>query len=114
MKIKDFREKIKAAVRCYIGLHNILEKSAVTTMGAVFVGGLCPRCLKVKVGKFICNIWDEAQTQIIDNAHYLRGTTPKLIEEGWKVYDYCQLESIAEILREKRKKSKKPVEPTAA
>lgn len=114
MKFDEFKSRFKSAVRCWIGTHNIPEKYAIMEGGAVFRGGLCTRCFKTKIGKFIANCWDESQTEVIDGACLLKGINPKLRSEGWIIADLCQLESLAELLRERRKKGKKIPQQTAS
>jgi len=76
-------------------------------MGAVFAGGMCTRCYKVKVGQFICNSWDESQTEVKDGVHHLKGTNPILSSGKYFVMDPEGLEEVAiEKRTEKSKKNK--------
>lgn len=91
--------RIQNAIQCWIGIHHIPQTSAVMTMGAVFTGGMCTRCFKVKVGPFLCNYWDESQTVKKDNIIELKGINPLLISGEYFVMD---LEALEEVAAEKR------------
>jgi len=94
-----FLARLQNAIQCWIGLHHIPPTSAVETMGAVFVGGMCTRCYKVKVSSFLCNFWDESQTEVKDGVHHLKGVN--LILNSGK-YFVMDLEGLEEVAAEKR------------
>lgn len=99
--------RLQDAIQCWIGLHHIPPTSAIMEIGAVFAGGMCTRCFRVKVGQFICNYWDESQTEIKDGVHELKGINPILISGKYFVMDLDSLEEVAAEKRaEKSKKSK--------
>ena len=91
--------RLQNAIQCWIGIHHIPPTSAVTEVGAVFAGGMCTRCYKVKVGQFICNYWDESQTEIKDGVRHLKGINPILSKGNYFVMD---LEGLEEVASEKR------------
>lgn len=103
--------RLQNAIQCWIGIHHIPPTSAVTELGAVFSGGMCTRCYKVKVGPFICNSWDDAQTEIKDGVHHLKGINPILRKGNYFVMD---LEGLEEVAVEKCAKRNKPVENDSA
>ena len=93
---------LRNAFWCWVGLHHIPQKSAVTTMGAVFRGGMCLRCFRVKVRAFLCNMWDDAQTEVVNGAYHLKGTNPIIIQGSYFVMDLDGLEAVAEYKRAER------------
>lgn len=105
--------RLQNYIQCWIGLHHIPPTSAVTVMGAVFAGGMCTRCYRVKRGSFICNAWDDSKTEVKDGVHHLKGVNPILILGNYFVMD---LEGLEEVAAEKRaelkKSSKNPTEET--
>jgi len=105
-----FRTRLQNAVQCWIGLHHIPPTSAVETMGAVFAGGMCIRCYKVKVGPFICNCWDESQTETKDDVVHLKGINPILSSGQYFVMDLEGLEKVATEKRANLKDSSKKTE----
>lgn len=102
---------LQDAIQCWIGVHHIPPTSAVTEMGAVFAGGMCTRCYRVKVGPFLCNSWDESQTEVKGGVHHLRGINPILSSGKYFVMD---LEALEEVAAEKRANRNKPVESDSA
>ena len=99
--------RLQDAIQCWIGLHHIPPTSAVTEMGAVFSGGMCTRCYKVKVGPFICNAWDDSKTETIGSVTHLKGVNPILATGRYCVFDLEGLEEIAARKRDGLKKSSK-------
>ena len=68
---------IPQKLKCRFGFHIIPEKSIFESMGAVFKGGVCPDCGKLKQ-KFLFNAWDEEEET--PGGLFLIGTNPKLID----------------------------------
>lgn len=50
-------KKLADFARCLFGLHCVPKNRAFESYGAVFAGGICPRCGKLKQGKFLGNVW---------------------------------------------------------
>jgi hypothetical protein len=95
--------RLQNAIRCWIGLHHIPPTHAVMEMGAVFVGGLCTRCYKVKVGPFLCNSWNDSLTEKVNGVQCLKGVNPILLKRNYFVMD---LETLEEISRNRRSKKR--------
>ncbi len=93
--------RMQDAIQCWIGIHHIPPKAAVTEMGAVFLGGMCTRCYKVKVGQFLCNIWDDSKTEELDGVSRLQGVNPLITNGNYFVMD---LEGLLEISESRRRK----------
>ncbi|MDA2936487.1 hypothetical protein MYX06_04685 [Patescibacteria group bacterium AH-259-L05] len=51
----------KKCLRCLRGLHNLPSHWAFEFYGAVFVGGTCPVCGRLKQKKFLGNVWTEEE-----------------------------------------------------
>lgn len=93
----------RAWLRCLFGKHHIPEKACFETMGAIFHGGLCRRCYRVKDGQLICNAWDDAQTVTENGVHRLRGKNPMIESGGYVVVgSYEALLEMSLRLREMR------------
>lgn len=100
--------RLQKALQCWIGLHHVSPELAVHNTGAVFAGGMCARCFKIKVGPFLGNHWDDSQTEVRDGVHYLKGVNPRLAK-----YLIMDLEVLEEIAAQKREKLKKKSPNTA-
>lgn len=70
-------------LQCLILDHEIPENHLVEFMAAVYHGGICGRCYRVVRGKFLCNMWDESQTEVVDGVEHLKGLNPILKDERW-------------------------------
>lgn len=50
-------KELLADFKCRIGKHHVSKDWAFEEMAAIFAGGVCPRCGKLKQGKFLGNVW---------------------------------------------------------
>ena len=66
------------------------------------------RCLHIKVGRFLCNYWDDEQTEVIDGVCHLKGINPILTEGKYVVMDVDTLEQIAHLKMAQRDSENNP------
>jgi len=86
---------ISGFFRCLLGIHCVPKHWAYEDLGAIFAGGVCPRCGVLKAGKFLCNTWNEIimrsdgvielhgydVTPVTGLGYEIRGNIDGLIEE---------------------------------
>ncbi len=56
-KLRFLLKEMPAELKCWIGKHHVPDDWAFEEMAAIFAGGICLRCGKLKQGKFLGNVW---------------------------------------------------------
>lgn len=101
------RKPVADFFRCLFGIHCVPENWAYEYLGAIYAGGICPRCGRQKWGKFICNAWTEI-TKTKSGAFVVSGRDfSKAVEHGYKVRG--DIEDLLEEWREAHGKGKKAI-----
>lgn len=94
------------SIKCRLGRHVVDEqKSIMTELGAVFHADICKACLEPWIGPFLCNEWDENQTEVRDGTTCLHGVNPILRKGNFRLIAGSeeQLHEISSLLKERRK-----------
>lgn len=94
----------KERVICFFMGHDVPKDHLVHDMGALFSGGICKRCRRFKLGKFVFNIWDESKTVESNGVVNLSGTNPRVEAEGWRIIgDIDEVAEVSDLLCSKEK-----------
>lgn len=91
-------QKTRDFAKCLFGIHCVPKNWAYEYMAAICAGGVCPRCGRIKWGKFICNTWTEEDarpngtvllkgydvSRATAQGYEIRGDIDDLYEEYWE------------------------------
>ncbi len=100
-------KEISDALRCLAGIHCVPQNWCFEECAAIFEGGICPRCGKLKQGKFLGNLWtEEVETEY---GIELRGSNISSVTDQGYVFkgSLCALEEEYCVVQGERKRMEK-------